>query len=212
MPVTAITEVITTFAEAEAKFSLRRADDPQFFSEWHTDLPILNELEKAALDRIRQRYLYHRNRNKLPEETIKLTVVSPLLELAGLYDPPFELQTEVPVELVIDDDPEEVLRGRIDALVICDRPPKTNLWVIILESKRSEISVWVALPQALAYAMANPIPDIPVFIMLTNGDEVVFGKIFNRQYGVSSAFSMFPSPNQLYQVMTILKKLNMLST
>jgi hypothetical protein len=63
---------------------------------------MLNELEKATLDRIRQRYLYHRNRNKLPEETIKLTVVSPLLELAGLYDPPFELQTEVPVELVTD--------------------------------------------------------------------------------------------------------------
>jgi hypothetical protein len=212
MPVASITEVITTFAEAEAKFSLQRTDNPQFFTEWNTDLPILDSLEKIALDRIRQRYLYHRNKNKLLEETIKLIVVSPLLELAGLYDPPFELQTEVPVELVLDNNPEEVLRGRIDALVIYERPQETNLWVIILESKRSEISIWTALPQALAYAMANPKPDIPSFIVLTNGDETIFGKIYKGLYDVSDGFSMIPLQNRLYQVMAILKKFKMLMT
>lgn len=51
------------------------------------------------------------------------------------------------------DDGEEILRGRIDVLVL-----QNQLWVMVLESKKTTLSVWAAVPQALAYMMANPNP------------------------------------------------------
>lgn len=95
-----------------------------------------------------------------------LLVISPLLELAGLYDPPFTLKAEASIELNIDDG-EEILRGRIDALILSQ-----NLWFLVVEAKKTTISTRSALPQALAYMAANPQPDRPSFGLLTNGDDV----------------------------------------
>lgn len=47
------------------------------------------------------------------------------------------------------EDSEESLQGRIDILVLGDR-----LWVTVLKSKQTMLSVWSALPQTLAYLMA----------------------------------------------------------
>jgi len=206
----AITEAVTNLAIAESKFSLLRSTNPQFFQEWHDRLPSLTDSEKAMLDRIRQRYLYHRNEDSPLEETVKLLLVSPLLELAGFYDPPFKLQTEVFVEITLDEIPEEILRGKIDALVTYTHPQKGKLWVVVLEAKRSNISVWSALPQAISYAMANPLPNLPVFVMLTNGDEVAFAKLaqgISNEYDVSTSFSLLPLRNELYQVLAVLKQI-----
>jgi len=208
--VIAVTEAITNLAEAEAKFSLHRSTNPQFFQEWHDRLPSLTDSEKVILDRIRQRYLYHRNEDSPLEETVKLLLVSPLFELAGFYDPPFKLQTEVFVEITVDRIPEEVLRGKIDALVTYTHPQKGKLWVVVLEAKRSHISVWSALPQAIAYAMANPFSDFPVFAMITNGDEIAFVKLVlgsSTEYDVSTSFSTLPLRNELHQVLAVLKQI-----
>jgi hypothetical protein len=47
----AITEAITTLAEAEQRFTLTRSDDEQFFWEWFTDLPQLTEAEQNRPNR-----------------------------------------------------------------------------------------------------------------------------------------------------------------
>ncbi len=191
-------------------FSLHRSINPQFFTEWYDNLPALTDSEKSTLDRVRQRYLYHRNEDSPLEETVKLLLVSPLFELAGFYDPPFKLRTEVSVELTLEEMPQEILRGRIDALVTYSHPQKGKLWVVVLEAKRSHISMWSALLQALAYAMANPTPEIPVFAMITNGDEIAFAKIVQgnlTEYDVSTSFSSLPLRNELYQVLAVLKQI-----
>jgi hypothetical protein len=209
--VIAITEAITNLATAEARFSLYRSTNSQFFTEWYDNLPSVTESEKNTLDRIRQRYLYHRNQASPLEETVKLLIVSPLFELAGFYDPPFTLSTEVFVELTLDEISQEILRGKIDALVTFTEPTKGKLWVVILEAKRSNISVWAALPQALAYAMANPIAEVPVFIMIVNGDEIAFAKLVkgsSTEYDISTSFSTLPLRNELYQVLAILKRIS----
>jgi hypothetical protein len=209
--VIAITEAVTSLAIAEAKFSLQRSTNPQFFKEWYEHLPSLADSERTVLDRIRQRYLYHRNEDSPLEETIKLLLVSPLFELAGFYDPPFKLRTEASVELTLEEIPQEILRGRIDALVTYTHPQKGTLWVVVLEAKRSHISVWSALPQALTYAMANPMPKTPVFVMITNGDEIAFAKLVLgslTEYDVSTAYSLLPLRNELYQVLAVLKQVS----
>ncbi len=203
--ITAITEAITSLSEAENRFGLVRIESEQFFPEWSSELPEITEAEKTALDVLRRRYLYHRGEGDLLEGTVMLLVVSPLLALSGFYDPPFRIKAESSVDLVLDDD-EEVLRGRIDVLVLQNR-----LWVLVLESKKTTLSIWSAVPQALAYLMANPQPDKPVFGMVTNGDDVLFIKVKReadrQQYDLSRVFALFTSAKELYNILQILKRI-----
>lgn len=200
----AITEAITTIADAETRFGLVRIESEQFFTEWFEVLPEISEAEKASLDVLRRRYLYHRGEGDLLEGTVMLLVVSPLLALSGFYDPPFKIKAESSVELVLDDG-EEILRGRIDVLVL-----QNQFWVVVLESKKTTLSAWLAVPQALAYLMANPHADKPVFGMVTNGDDVLFIKLTQAgtpKYDVSRVFALFTSKRELYSILQILKRI-----
>jgi len=57
----AVTEAITTLAEAEERFQIRRTEEEGFFPEWQTDLPPLTEAERLGLVEMRRRYLYQRS-------------------------------------------------------------------------------------------------------------------------------------------------------
>jgi hypothetical protein len=205
----AITKVITTLNEAEAKFNLRRTEDDQFFTEWFEGLPELTDSEKTLLDRIKGRYRYHRDDGPLAEGAVNLIVVSPLLELAGFYDPPFKLRAEESVEIAIEAE-EEILRGRIDFLVI-----KNQFWVVVVESKRAGFDPELAIPQTLAYMMTSPYPNKPVFSMVTNGSEFFFIKLAQQdtpQYDISDVFSLLPRQNKLYEVLRMLKQIGQVIT
>ncbi|MBN3927218.1 type I restriction endonuclease subunit R [Nostoc sp. NMS4] len=212
MTQTAITKIITTISEAEKQFNLVRTDDVDFFPESRENLVDLTDAEKTVLDRIRARYRYHRANGNLAEGLVNLVVLSPLLELAGFYDPPFQMQGEVAVEVsasvAMDEISEEILRGRIDFLVV-----SKGLWIAALESKGTAINLDMAIPQILAYMMSNPNSEKSVFGIATNGGEFFFLKL-NRQetaqYDISRIFSLLPLQNELYDVLMILKKLGRL--
>jgi hypothetical protein len=212
----AITEAIKTLAEAECRFGLSRTEDETFFLEWQTDLPALSAVERADLDGLRKRYLYQRAEGQLLEGTVTLLLASPLLAIAGFYDPPFTVRAEESIRLTLTDS-EEVLQGRIDVLVL-----KNQLWVVVLESKKTALSAWAALPQTLAYLMANPQPELPSFGMVTNGDDILFVKLVQRFddstsestsassqcfYGLSRVFAPFTSSQELYSALQILKRI-----
>jgi hypothetical protein len=79
-----------------------------------------------------------------------------------------------------------------------------------LECKKTTISTRSALPQALAYMMANPDLDKPRFGMLTNGDDVLFVKLMAQptpKYGLSRAFSIYTVRSELRSAFQILKHL-----
>lgn len=198
----AITAAITTLAEAERQLNLSRTEDETFFSEWQTGLPELSMAEQTALDELQRRYLYQRSEGQLLEGTVTLLLASPLLAIAGLYDPPFRVRAEESVQLTLDDG-EEVLQGRIDVLVLLNQ-----LWVVVLESKKTALSVWAALPQTLAYLMANPQPERSSFGMVTNGDDILFVKLVRRSqqnYALSRVFAPLTSKRELYSTLQILK-------
>ena len=205
MSITAITEAIKTLAEAEKIFNLQRTEDEEFFLEWQTNLPNLSDAEKTELNKLRKRYLYQRSQSHLLEQTVMLLFASPLLAIAGFYDPPFQVRAEESVQINLADS-EEILQGRIDVLVLSNQ-----LWVVVLESKKTAISVLSALPQTLAYLMANPQPAKPSFAMMTNGDDVVFVKLVledSRQYALSRVFSAFVSNQEIYSILQILKSIS----
>jgi hypothetical protein len=201
---TAITQVVKTLNDVHERFGVQRSPNDQFFTEWYTNLPLLNALEQETLDRIRQRFRYHREAGQVTEGAVNAIVVSRLLEMAGFYDPPFRLRSEVSVDIeTVDQD--ETLRGRIDFLVV-----QGQFWRAVIESKETEFDVEVGIPQILAYMMANPNRDKPLFGMVTNGNSFIFLKVRlgeSPEYDFSETYSLLSRTNRLYEVLQILKEI-----
>jgi hypothetical protein len=157
--------------------------------------------DRTDLEVLWRRYLYHRSGGHLLESTVMLLLVSPFLTIEGLYDPPFWIKAEESIAIDISDS-EETLLGRIDVLVLRDR-----LWIIVLESKKTMLSVWSALPQTLAYLNASPNRERPTFAMLTNGDEIAFVKLEDKQYGMSQVLAPLVDRDELEVAWQVLRKI-----
>ncbi len=194
----AISEQIQTLNQIQAKFGFERAEQAHFFPEWQLNLGDLTTADQDRLDQVKRNYLYQRSQGILLEETIKMVVLSPLLELAGFYQAPYTFRAEVPVEIVVPGDSDELLKGRIDALVL-----QQQLWVVLAEAKKATLAIDLALPQTLAYMAAYP--DRPLFAMISNGSEFMFVKLWQQLYQLSNVFSLLPHRNQLYDVLQILR-------
>jgi hypothetical protein len=52
-----------------------------------------------------------------------------------------------------------------------------RLWEFVIESKSTKFDVMIALPQALAYMLNNPLSEQPTFGLLVNDREFVFVKL-----------------------------------
>jgi hypothetical protein len=207
--VIAITDAFKTLTEVETRFGVSRSEQADFFTEWREVLPALSAAELDRLSLLRQRLLYHRADGDLLEGAVMLLVASPLLELAGFYDAPFKLKAEAAVEVTVDDG-EEVLRGRIDALILQQDVSRNSFWVLVLEAKKTTISTRSALPQALAYMLTNTQAELPTFGMMTNGDDVLFVKLTNqpeKRYSLSRVFSLYTLQEEFQAVLQILKRI-----
>lgn len=192
--------------DVKVKFGLQQAQ-AQFFREWQEQLSQLDDTEKRSLDRVKADFLYLCE-YPLPESLVKMVVLSPLLALAGFYRPPFRTTVETSVQIAVADE-TEIIQGRIDILVI-----QKQLWVLVIESKQAGFSLKLAIPQALAYMMANPNPDKPVFGLVTNGSNFRFIKLTQQdtpQYALSDEF-ILDRGDDLYKVLSILKRLGELLT
>jgi hypothetical protein len=89
--------------ELEEKFGLQLVTDSSFFTEWTENLPILTDGEKSAMSndkplhvyaRVQSNYFNLNQRRPMSEEAVKMVVLSPILDLAGFYQPPFDIETE----------------------------------------------------------------------------------------------------------------------
>ncbi len=200
----AISKAVESLSLVEAKFNLVQSSDDRFFTEWHENLPELTNAEKTLLDRYKQRFLEHRYRGNLSEGTVDRLLVSPLLDLAGLYEPDFKLDTETAVEVVAEDD-DEVYRGRIDTLVV-----KDQLWILVIEEKATRVDMETAIPQGLTYMVGSPDLERPVYGLVANGHNFAFLKLQQhnqKEYGISDTFSLRSRQNKLYEVLQILKQI-----
>jgi hypothetical protein len=192
-------------AYLEERFSLEQTDSEAFFPEWWEHLPEISDLEKQYLDKVKFHFLRLVKHPPLSEETVKLVVLSPLLSLAGFYDEPFFIRSESSIEIAVED-AEELIRDRIDVLII-----QQQLWLLVIESKKTAFSLAQAIPQALTYMLANPHPDYPVYSLVINGEDFQFIKLLQKdqpRYALSDRFTLYRRENELYQVFRILKKLS----
>ena len=193
-----------TLIALEQQFGLKKTSDPSFFQEWKNQLPDLTEFEKDRITHIRAIYKNFERRSAL-ENTVGLTVVSPLLDTAGLFLPPFYVETEKPVEVVAKDK-DVTIRGRLDIAII-----KDSFWVLTIEAKRAGLSLIVGIPQVIAYMLAASTPQKEVYGMVTNGRNFVFVKLDRTSknepvYAQSNEF-ILDQDDDLEQTLKIIKRL-----
>jgi hypothetical protein len=192
--------------DLEDKFGLQLTADAHFFQEWSENLSPLTDAEKQSLKRVISNYFNLTKRRIMSEEAVKMVILSPLLDLAGFYQPPFEIETETSIEISGEDE-GVIVKESIDVLVIQKR-----FWVLVIEAKSTKFDVLIALPQALTYMLDNPNPNQPNFGLLVNGREFVFIKLIKQnqpQYARSYALSI-EREDELYQVLSVLKRLSQL--
>ncbi|WP_035991305.1 type I restriction endonuclease [Leptolyngbya sp. KIOST-1] len=196
-----------TLRDLKQALGLQQSLDPAFFGEWQQEMPALSEAEQQLLDRVQANFTALMEDPPMLENSVKMVVLSPLLDLAGFYRQPFRIETETSINLEREDD-GIVIRGRIDVLVL-----KEQFWLLVIESKRSDFAVTRAIPQALAYMLSNPKPPqaiVPTFGLITNGNEFLFLKTIRQptaQYANSRLFALINPGNELYRVLQILKRL-----
>ena len=190
-----------TLKELKQNFGLQMSQDPAFFTEWLEAFTPLSEEDRHLLDRVKANFLELMEDPPMLENTVKMVVLAPLLDLAGFYHKPFRIETEKSVALEMKDE-GTIIRGRIDVLVI-----KNRLWLLVIESKRSDFAVTRAIPQALAYMTSNSETVQPTFGMITNGNEFLFLKTSQNEYANSRLFSLVNPNNELYEILQVLKYL-----
>lgn len=192
-----------TLYQLETYFDLQWTEDEQFFREWQDNLPELTEAEQQRLDRVRTSYFNLLKYPPLLENTVKMVVLSPLLDLADFYLPPFHIKSEKSTEIV-DEDDRVKLTGQLDVLTLSEQ-----FWIAVIESKKAAFSLEVGRAQILSYMLASPNGDRAIFGLIANGGSFRFLKLVKGetpQYAVSRIFDLLNPGNDLYPVLQILKR------
>lgn len=198
-----------TLNELRTIFKLQRVEDEQFFREWQDDLPEITEMEKQKLDRVKTSYLNLIEYPPLLENTVKMAVLAPVLDLADYFLSPFHVKSEKSIEIA-EEDEGVIIRGQMDILVV-----REQLWFMVIEAKKAAFSIEEGLPQILAYMLATPHPQKPVFGMICTGSSFIFIKLVvgeTSQYATSNIFELRNRSNDLYKVLSIFKQLAQISS
>jgi hypothetical protein len=187
-------------------FGIQLVRDHQFFQEWQSNLPEVQDSEKQGLNQVIDGFINLLNYPPLLEGVVRMAVVDPLLFLGGFYLPLFYVHSEPSIEIQTEDE-GIVVTGSLNTLILNDR-----LWVLVVESKRASYSVEAGLAQILAYMLENPNLEQPCYGLITNGASFMFVKLLKAnlpQYAVSKLFGI-RDPGELCTVFAILKRLGQL--
>lgn len=198
-----------TLLELETNYGLQIVYDEQFFPEWQDNLPQITDAEKQRLDRAKASYTNLLRYPPLLENSVKMVILSPLLDLCDFYLSPFHIKSEKSVQIVAEDE-GVIVRGNIDVLVLQEK-----ITVVVIESKQASFSVEAGKAQILSYMLSIANSDQPVFGLITNGASFLFIKLVKQQtpvYGFSRLFYLFNPGNELYNVLSILKRLGQLAS
>lgn len=193
-----------TLGDLRNNFGLQLTHDEQFFREWQENLPEITDLQKQQLDQVKEGYFNLLAYPPMLEGVVRMAILDPLLFIGGFYLAPFQVKAEKSVRISTEDE-GTIVTGSIDVLVL-----KDTIWVMVIESKQVEFSIEAGLAQILSYMLANPNPEQPSFGMITTGGSFIFLKLVkgdSSKYGLSRLFSLLNPGNDLYTVLSILKRL-----
>lgn len=143
----------------------------------YLSLEPLTEAEQQELLQIRNDFRRYMTAGKVSEGQVKFLAVAPLLRLAGFYRYPIEILLEENIAEIEVEDEDIKIKGRFDILAISKAKhtkPQTYFWILLIESKNSQIDISTALPQLLTYCYKNLDNQKSVWGLATNGRSYQF--------------------------------------
>ncbi|MEA5600211.1 restriction endonuclease subunit R [Nostoc sp. UHCC 0252] len=143
----------------------------------YLSLEPLTEAEQQELKQIQHDFDRYLTAGKVSEGQVKFLAVAPLLRLAGFYRYPIEIVLEENIADIEVEDEDIRIKGRFDILAI-SKAKHTKLqryfWVLLIESKNSQIDISTGLPQLLTYSYKNLDNQKSVWGLTTNGRSYQF--------------------------------------
>lgn len=176
----------------------------------------LTELEEQELHEIRQLFRSYYQSGKISEGQVKFLFLAPLLRLAGFYRPNISIILEENIAEIEIAGEDARIKGRMDLLAVnreLDRRTSTPLWILVIESKNSQIEVLEGLPQLLTYAHTSLKTQASVWGLTTNGMRYQFVYV---QQGNPPQYQLFPDLSLIYpkpsvQLLQVLKAIGQIS-
>ncbi|MBW4479582.1 MAG: restriction endonuclease subunit R [Tolypothrix brevis GSE-NOS-MK-07-07A] len=169
----------------------------------------LTELEEQELVQIRNDFRRYLTAGKVSEGQVKFLVVAPLMRLAGFYRYPIEILLEEDIAEIEIEDEDIKIKGRFDILAVSKAKrtkANTYFWILLIESKNSQVDILTGLSQLLTYAYKTLEHQESVWGLITNGRSYLF---VNIKHGNPSNYYLMPElnlmekerSNQLLQVL-----------
>jgi hypothetical protein len=177
-------------------------------------LEAVTEFERQEIEQIRLDFQAYWQAGKVLESQIQLLVVGPLLRLAGFYRTPINLtleqamtpgRSETIAEIEIVDD-DRTIGGRLD-LLAAQRGGDTPFWILVVESKNSQVEALNGLPQLLTYATEGLKTQEAVWGLTTNGISYYFVQLLAGavvRYQLLPELNLF-DPDRSLQLLQVLK-------
>lgn len=158
-------------------------------------LESLTESEQQELIKIRDDFDRYLTAGKVSEGQVKFLVLAPLMRLAGFYRYPIESILEEDIADIEVENEDLTIKGRFDILAVTraiETQGNTFFWVLLIESKNSQIDVMIGLPQLLTYAAQSLENQAYVWELVTNGRSYQFVYI---QQGNPPIYQIMPELN-----------------
>ncbi|BBD65810.1 hypothetical protein NIES4072_05110 [Nostoc commune NIES-4072] len=143
----------------------------------YLSLEPLTEAEQQEMLQIRNDFRRYLTAGKVSEGQVKFLAVAPLLRLAGFYRYPIEIVLEENIADIEVEDEDIRIKGRFDILAISKAKhtkPQTYFWLLLIESKNSQIDISTGLPQLLTYAYKNLDNQKSIWGLTANGRSYQF--------------------------------------
>ncbi len=168
----------------------------------------LTEEEQQEITQIRKDFRYYLNAGKVLEGQVKLLVLAPLLRLAGFYRYPLQITLEQDIADIAIANEDTTITGRFDILAV-NKAKTTNayFWILVIETKNSQVDALAGLPQLLAYAIGSLEHQESAWGLTTNGVSYRFVYL---QAGNPPTYQLMPEVNLIdtqraVQLLQILK-------
>jgi hypothetical protein len=143
----------------------------------YLSLEPLTEAEQQELKQIQQDFDRYLTAGKVSEGQVKFLAVAPLLRLAGFYRYPIEILLEENIADIEVEDEDIKIKGRFDILAVSKAQhtkPQRYFWILLIESKNSQVDISTGLPQLLTYSYKNLDNQKSVWGLVTNGRSYQF--------------------------------------
>ncbi|MDF5733782.1 MAG: restriction endonuclease subunit R [Rhizonema sp. PD38] len=173
-------------------------------------LESLTEFEQQEVSQIRNLFHSYYAAGKISEGQVKFLLLSPLIKLAGFYQPSIRITLEENIADISVEDEDTIIKGRMDILAVnktLGRTVTTPFWILVIESKNTTVDAMEGLPQLLTYSYKSLQRQTSVWGLTTNGMRYQFVYI---QQGNPPTYQLLPDlslirPESTIELLQVLK-------